>query len=176
MPASQSPVQTAESELVLLEGPCIWALLTKKINTSSTHKYTQAQAYSYLIPTHLMEPPLSTHNHKQQQKQGKLARPTLLQPIPSPTSSCISRLWTTASLPPHFPLLPPLSTLLMESPGHRKKNNFLLMQPLLHPPPPSFPLWSHTSGQIAWGCMISPKLWTTWTDLHLRSRHWWHQI
>lgn len=35
--ASQSLMQTAESGLVLLEGPCIWASLTKKINTSATH-------------------------------------------------------------------------------------------------------------------------------------------
>ena len=70
VPPSQSPAQTAESGLVLLEGPCICAPLTKKINTSATHthkqtnthkhKQTQAWAYSHtVVPTQqgtLMDP------------------------------------------------------------------------------------------------------------------------
>lgn len=85
-----------------------------------THTNTQAWAYSHTFaPTQqgtLMDPlkmRTNTHTHthsnlNQKQKQREFVHPPLLPPkLPPSSCPCFSRLWTTPSLPPHFPSVPP---------------------------------------------------------------------
>lgn len=121
-PASQSRMQTAESGLVLLEGPCIWARLTK-INTSATHARANAHAHTHKhstgIVTHIcahaaryphpLQMPTNTTSINTENR-GNWHIPFSHPHFPPSSYPHYSRLWTkfTSSfplfthLPPHF--------------------------------------------------------------------------
>lgn len=144
---------------MLLEGSCIWAALTKKINTSATHKHTHI---SMDICTHILHPrsmvasrclfecpQTRTHIHTQtlsninkHQKQGKLAHPSLPAYSAPSSYSCISRLWT--SLPSQFPFLPtPYPTLNGISRPQKKKKKQHSADATTPSSFPSFHSYSH---------------------------------
>lgn len=141
MPASQSPAQTAESKLVLLEGPCIWAPLTEKINTSATHTRRRVRKHTYVCvqaQTYLhrsSSSPVYTHipaSIKTKNRGSRCILPShhpyslLHPPSISPGSGPLQ-----VSLPISPTSLPPPTLNRISRP---QKNNFLLMRVLLHPP------------------------------------------
>lgn len=150
-PASQSPMQTADSGIVLLEGTCIWALLTNKINTSAIHTH-KVGIFTWIlrphskVPTWILFKCPQTLNHihthfstsiKTKNRGNQYIIRSHHPCCPPSSYSCISRLWTTPSLPPHSPSSPPSYPILNRI--SRPQKNFLLMR-LFPPPSHLFPL------------------------------------